>query len=346
MKEIYKKALVTIVAIMTISALFLFVITYVFRVDSPMIDSLRKVLRLPAVIVDGKWISVAEIEENTLSIKQFYENQDFSQYGIRIDFTTDDGKKRILIQEKKMLNKLVEDIAVEQLAKEWGITISDAAVQSAMDRPMNEMGTRASVEKKLQHLYGWSLDDFGDKVVRGQLLREKVAAKFEKESAITDDMRAKMTQAQKELHDGRVFADVAMKYSEGQTAADGGIMGWFSEDQLQDEIGKNIAEMTVGEYSDVLETPLGVHIVRVNDISAAEEGKKKLVHISQIIIKKKTFADFLSEKIMRMHVKEFLPSYEWDAETGLFVFSDEALRDFEEKMRQEAMDMRKELLKE
>ncbi|PID52423.1 MAG: hypothetical protein CR972_01920 [Candidatus Moraniibacteriota bacterium] len=343
MNATYKKILIIGSTILVVITLFILAATYVFRVESPVIDSVRKTLHLPAIIVDGVWISVAELEENTMSIKQFYENQDFSTMGIRIDFTTEDGKKRLLIRERKMLNKLIEDIAVEKIAEEWGITLSDEAVKAAMNRPMEQMGTREHVETKLKHLYGWSLDDFGDKVVRGQLLREKVSAKFEKENAVTDDMRTKVEKVQKELNDGRVFADVAMKYSEGQTAVDGGVMGWFREEQLQDEIGKNISQMNIGDISDVLETPLGLHIVRVNDISEEESGK--LVHISQIIIKKKTFASFLSDRIIQMKVSEFLPTYEWETHTGLFVFSDQNMNDFEEKMRQEAMDTQKEMLK-
>ena len=343
MNTTYKKFFVIGGAIFFIITLAILIVTYVFRLESPAINSVRKTLHLPAIIVDGKWISISEIEENTASIKRFYESQDFSPYGIRIDFATEGGKKRLLIQERKMLNKLIEDVAVEKIAQEWGITISDEAVTSAMERPMEEMGTRDGIERKLQDLYGWSLGDFGEKVVRGQLLRDKVAAKFEQENAITNEMREKIVQAKKELDDGRVFSDVATKYSEGHTAGEGGIMGWFNDKQLQDEIGKSVSNMAAGHYSDVLETPLGVHIVRVNDISQEDDGQK-LMHISQVIVKKKTFAQFLSEEIMQMKVQEFLPMYEWDQSTGLFIFSDEKMIDFEEGMQKEALELRKEML--
>lgn len=332
----YKKLFIITGTIFFIIVLFIIAIIYFFRFESPAITVVRKALHLPAIIVDGTWISISEIDENTTSIKKFYENQDFSSYGIRIDFTTDEGQKRLKIQEKKMLNKLIEDIAIEEIAEEWGISISNEAVKSAVERPMSEMGSRDQIKEKLDRLYGWSLDDFSNKVVRGQLLREKVALKFDQENVISQNMRDQVAQAKKELDDGRSFADVAAKYSDGVTAQEGGIMGWFSEDQLQDEIGKNIAQMTVGEISSVLETPLGLHIVQVNDISE-EDGQKKMVHVSQIIMKKKTFADFLAEYIVDMHVKEFLPDYEWDNKTGLFVFSSNDMADFEKKMQEEVI---------
>lgn len=339
MNILYKKFFIIVGVIVVVVVLFIFTATYVFHVESPAIDSVRKMTHLPEIIVDGHWISLTEIEENTDSIKRFYENQDFSPYGIRIDFTTDDGKKRLQLQERKMINKLIEDAVIEKFAKKWNITLSDDAVRDAMERPMNEVGTKENVESKLDELYGWSLEDFGDKVVRGQLLREKVAQKFEEQNSVTEEMRAKIENAKKELDDGRTFSDVAIKYSEGSTANEGGIMGWFSEQQLQDEIGKNIDQMETGKYSNIIETPLGLHIVRVNEVS--DDSEKKLVHVSQIVVKKKTFADFLNEEIKKMDVKVFVPQYTWDHEKGLIVFTDSDMNDFERKMQEEAQEIQK-----
>jgi len=341
MKNIYKKSFIIGAGVIIVVTIAVILFTYVFPVNSPAITAIGKTLHLPAIIVDGKWITIAELEENTASIKRFYENQDFSQFGIRIDFDTEDGQKRLQLQQRKMINKLIEDIAIEQIADEWDIRVSDEAVATAMERPMAEMGTKESVESRLKDLYGWSLNDFGKKVVHGQLLREKVAAQFEEKNQVSQEMRSQMEVVQKELADGRIFADVAQKYSEGSTASAGGIMGWFSDGQLQDEIGKQIFTMEKGDHTDIIETPLGLHIVQVNDIS--EMDGKKMVHVSQIVMKKKTLADFLNERIGNMSVKVFVPEYKWDAGKALVVFTDESMDEFESKMFEEAQKMQKEL---
>jgi parvulin-like peptidyl-prolyl isomerase len=342
MNDTLKKFFIIGCTILIVILIFILVVTFVFRTESPVARSVQKGLHLPAIIVDNTWISVNEIEENTQSIQRFYENQDFSQFGIRIDFSTDDGKKRLKIQERKMINKLIEDVAVEQLARKYNITISDEAVRTAMERPMSSFGTSEAVKTRLGDLYGWSLEDFGEKVVHGQLLREKVSARFVQENAPTEEMQEKIAQAKKELDDGRIFSDVAQKYSEGQTAGDGGIMGWFREEQLQDEIGQVISGIGVGEHSDILETSRGLHVVRVNDIS--DTDGQKLYHISQIIVWKNTFSDHLSHTISNMNVREFLSEYVWDQNTGYMIFSDETMNEFEEKTRQEALEIQKQLL--
>jgi parvulin-like peptidyl-prolyl isomerase len=48
---------------------------------------------------------------------------------------------------------------------------------------------------------------------------------------------------------GADFAAVARQYSEGPDAADGGDMGWLTEDQLRPEIGAGVVNLQVGQLS-------------------------------------------------------------------------------------------------
>lgn len=340
----HKKILIIGGTILVTSLVFIGVSVYVLHIDTPLISYMRRVLHMPAIVINDTPITLQEVDENTASIKRFYENQDFSSYGIRVDFNTEDGQKRLLVQQKKMLNKLVEDVAIMEIADQWQIAISDEAVESAMERPMAEMGTRDNVTQRLQDLYGWTLDDFGKKVVHGQLLREKVTAKFEQENKATPEMHERILQAKRELEDGRTFADTAIKYSEGSTASEGGLMGWFASNELQDEIGKKIFAMEKGAYTDVIETPLGLHIARVNDIS--ETNGVKLVHVSQIVVKKQNFGQYLDEWIKKMNVRVLIPTYMWDPQSGMIVFQDEDLALFEEKMHVEEIEAQKKVIQD
>jgi hypothetical protein len=332
-----KKLLIVIMSVLIIMIVGTIVMTYFIRVDSPFIMTIRKTFYLPAIIVDGHNITIAELDENTKSIRHFYEAQDFSRLGIRIDFNTEDGKKRLKLEEEKMINKLIEDIAIEELAAEWDIKVSDEAVEMAMDRPIAEVGSSDEVEKKLENLYGWTLEEFGEKVVKKQLLKEKVSEKFKQNNLVTEEMRQKINNAKRELNDNRTFSDVAIKYSEGTTAKDGGIIGWFMDGQVQDEIGKQIFTMEKGEYTDIIETPLGLHIAHIDEVT--EVDGKKMVHISQIVVHKQTFAEYINEKIKKMNVKVFIPEYEWDKDKAIIVFLDQTMREFKDEIAKETLEV-------
>lgn len=342
MNTVYRNVVIIVVcaAIVVVAGTIFF--TYASRSDAPMIMRMRTLLRLPAIKVDGENITIDTVERNTASIKQFYENQDFAAMGIRVDFSTEDGQKRLMVQQRQMLNKMVEDVAIAHMAKQWDIALTDDAVRAAVERPMEEMGSREQVVERLQRLYGWTIDDFERKVVRPQLLRDRVMERYNADNVVTEEMRDKIARAKKELDDGRPFDDVARRYSDGSTAAEGGIMGWFAGGQIQDEIGKKVFAMKKGEYTDVIETPLGLHIVRVND-NVMENGVQ-LVHISQVIVKKKTFGTFLEEYLRTIPVHLYMPGYAWDQEKALVVFSDPTMVEFEEKIRTDAVDMMHNLL--
>jgi parvulin-like peptidyl-prolyl isomerase len=91
--------------------------------------------------------------------------------------------------------------------------------------------------------------------------------------------------------------------------------------------------MDKGEYTDIIETPFGLHIVYIDDIT--EVDGKKMVRLSQIVVKKQTLADFINEKIKKMNVKIFIPGYKWDAPNAVVIFADENMKIFEQKIQQE-----------
>jgi peptidyl-prolyl cis-trans isomerase C len=72
-------------------------------------------------------------------------------------------------------------------------------------------------------------------------------------------------QAIAELQKGGDFAAIASKESKGKSAANGGDLGFVSEDQLGPDLGKAVFALEVGKISDPLKTPFGWDVVRVEE---------------------------------------------------------------------------------
>ncbi len=64
------------------------------------------------------------------------------------------------------------------------------------------------------------------------------------------------------------FAEQAMKHSECPTALDGGMLGEFTRGQLYPQIEETLFGMRVGELSQMVESELGFHLLRCDDIRA------------------------------------------------------------------------------
>lgn len=69
-----------------------------------------------------------------------------------------------------------------------------------------------------------------------------------------------------EARGGKDFAQLAKKESDDSTAAKGGEIGWLTQAQLPAPLDKAVFSLAKGEISNVIETPTGFHIVKVDDI--------------------------------------------------------------------------------
>ena len=69
-----------------------------------------------------------------------------------------------------------------------------------------------------------------------------------------------------EARAGKDFAQLAKQESEDSTAAKGGELGWLTREQLPSPLNKDAFSLAKGEISNVIESPTGFHIVKVEDI--------------------------------------------------------------------------------
>ena len=289
--------------------------------------------RLPfPVVMSGNQIVVQSkvLNENVASIKRFYESQDFSQMGIRVDFSTDEGKQRLKLRERDLLNKMLEDATIERLAKAEGIVVTPQMAQEDVEKRLKEYGAADKVEMTIARLYGWTLRDFEAKVVVPSLYEEALSKKFE-ERVTNEATKEKIDLAVKELKRSGDFNAVVEKYSDGRTKANGGDLGWFHLEELAPELRSAVDTAKVGDPTDMIESSLGYHILLVKETKI--ESNERLFHLSQIFVRKENFADWLMEKIREQPVRVLLSDYYFDRELARIEFRSQSMKDFEEKLR-------------
>ncbi len=89
------------------------------------------------------------------------------------------------------------------------------------------------------------------------------AAKQASEQAALDAAQAKANDLLKQIRDGAAFEDIAKKYSDGPSAADGGTLGSFKRGQLAKELEDKTFSMKAGDVTDVIRTKQGYVILKV-----------------------------------------------------------------------------------
>jgi peptidyl-prolyl cis-trans isomerase SurA len=74
----------------------------------------------------------------------------------------------------------------------------------------------------------------------------------------------------RELDQGADFAQLAVAYSESQTALEGGQLGWRKGSELPTIFAADVMRMEPGEHSTPIRGGGGFHIVRLNDVRGSE----------------------------------------------------------------------------
>ncbi|MCK4635327.1 MAG: peptidylprolyl isomerase [Candidatus Moranbacteria bacterium] len=334
-----KVIIVTISSLIFLLGLLIF-FTYIVNVNSPFVNKVRSFFPMPAVIVGNSWITINEFEDNVSSTRHFYESQDFSKVGIRIDFDTEDGKKRLNLRRREILNRMIQDEIIKKIAQEYKVTVTDEEVESDIRRIISEgNGSREGAEKRAG-LYGWTLSEYGDNIGYIELLTKKVEKRFNEGNLISDEKIKVMNQVKKELNDGRDFSDVAKKYSDGKTKEAGGALGWFKSGQLIDEVNQVAFSLESNKHSEIIESPLGLHIVKVTDFKILDDGTK-LLYVNQIFVKRKTFIDFVEEKMNDVHIGILIGDYAWDKKINNVVVTSEEMKGFEKRVTEEMIELQK-----
>jgi len=291
----------------------------------------NKFIPFPVVIIDySHLISLKNLETNLLSAKKFYESQDFAKEGLRVDFNTADGEKRLAIKEKNILNKMIENVLVEELAKEKGIKLSEEFISQEVERKILELGNRAEVKDSLLRLYGWNLEQFKERIVRPELYKEKLAEKVLVEMKDFENAQKKIDGAASELKNKGKFEELAAKYSEGESAKNGGDLGWFTADQMLPEIATAAFQMEKGKTSEVLRSELGFHIIRIDDKKI--ENEIPMIKVHQIFVRTPSFADWLLTSSKKFNIRIMLQDYSWNKEKQQVEFRDGKLTEFEKNL--------------
>lgn len=328
---------ISLVVIFLLSVISLIGIIYFFpSAQKSFPGKLIEKVSYPVVLVDNfNVIYNFQIKQNLSALKKFYENQDFSKIGMRIDFSTDDGLKRLRIKEKDILNKAIEDEAVKLLVKKRGIKITPEEINEVVAVEVEKNQTKEKFQENLEKIYGWNLAIFKKQIIEPSLYAKKLEEQVAEEISLTNkDAEALIKKAKSELENGLDFSEAARIYSQGSSAEMGGEFGWIADNQLLPEISQTLAERSDFKKNnfEIIESYLGYHIIEVEE--RKKEGAVDMLKIKQIFVQKKTFGDWLDEQMKNMPVNVLIPGYDWNKEDAIIEFSDLEMKEFEKKIQE------------
>ena len=153
--------------------------------------------------------------------------------------------------------------------------------------------------QQIEFYYKTHLADFTSSEERFKLAQILVAADATTTPpALMEAARAKAAALRKRAVKGEDFAQLASTYSDDDSKAQGGELGYFKPNEVNDQILAAISKLKSGQISEVVKTSHGFHIVKVEEHQ--EAGVRPLKDVSQRI------RDKLAEAQMEIQFKRWL----------------------------------------
>jgi hypothetical protein len=139
--------------------------------ENDMVRGLAGIAPVPAASFAGKPISLRDYFHDVDSIRTYLASADAKSQGLARAMTSDD--------KRQVLERLLEEAAINELAFSRRVTVSDDEVNQAIQQQFNTTGkSDAQLTQFVHDTFGWSMDDLKMHLVRPILLERKIAASY------------------------------------------------------------------------------------------------------------------------------------------------------------------------
>ncbi len=211
--------------------------------------------------------------------------------------------------KRRVLEDLIDKSLIEGFAVKAGIEASDAEIDRAIDEVLarahiSEDELREAL-KQDNLSYEEYRDQIRDQLIKAKMIQREIRARinitdkqieeyyldhpdeFRAEEGVLlrhilfplphqptpEAVEAAVKEANRvrqEILDGKPFPEAATQYSKDATAGQGGWLGFFRKGSLSPEMEAGIVDLEEGELSEPVQTALGIHLIKVEEITTGD----------------------------------------------------------------------------
>lgn len=297
----FKKRLLIGVVIAVLLLLTPFVVTcvmlYSSKTTNRFTDTMTQYFPFPAAVVNGEWLLYRDFDADAQDALALTER--FSEDANLVAQLGGVPSPEETVQEE--YDRLISVMILEQAASELGVTVEQSEIDEVYESQVLSQvgGDESQVEATLSELYGWTIAEFKDKVVRELVLRSDLSDYLAENSVVeyTDPAKNRLVELQTQITaDPTKFADLAKEFSEDGSATEGGDLGWFERGVMVEPFETAAFALTEpNQVSDVVQTNYGFHLIQLIERKEATDTEAEQVHARHILIQY-SLDDYLEQK--------------------------------------------------
>ncbi len=245
---------------------------------------------LPAQAAPIRDRIVAVVNTELITLSELKTLTEGEEKRLREQYRGTELERRLHQLEYAALTRMIEQKLQIQLAQKKGMDVTDEEIASAV-KEMKRQGenvddskpeTKKAIKEQL------TLMKVVDREVRSSLMISEIELQryymqhqsrfmlpeeyrisqiliVPRSSEDRAQARSKAAAVYGELKKGADFADLAVRYSDGPEAGKGGALGFVRQGELLPPIERALAALEQGRFTEPIETPMGMHIIRLEE---------------------------------------------------------------------------------
>jgi peptidyl-prolyl cis-trans isomerase SurA len=257
---------------------------------------------------------IARVNNEIVTQRQFEREQEKIRAELGQHYSGPELETQVRQESKNLLRDLIDEALMVQKAKDLDINVETELVKRLDEIRENlKLATIQDLEKEVEK-QGLIWEDFQDNLRRKLLMREVMGREVGSRVTVSHEEARKYFQAhQKEFSSpggvhlaevlistdkhkpeeaeqrakdalaqikaGQRWAEVTKKYSDADTAKEGGDVGFFKEGTLAPTIAEAVKKVDIGETTDLIKTKDGYIIIKV--LERLSPGVPKFEEVEQ-----------------------------------------------------------------
>jgi peptidyl-prolyl cis-trans isomerase SurA len=247
---------------------------------------------------------VAVVNDEVITLSELISAFEPHRANIEASHMGEEREKALTENRMILLNRMIDDLLIQQQSRKTGIVISDEELMNALKDLFRRRNISQDDLQKALDREGTTLETY-KKGVRDQLMRikliqreiksrvtvsdEEIGAYYlkrredyegketvrikqillplpkEEDPAEKEKIRADAGTIHKRLLNGEPFDLLSKKYSQGSAANTGGDIGYIEKGMILHEVEEVAFSLSLNQISGVIESPVGFHIITVID---------------------------------------------------------------------------------
>ena len=247
---------------------------------------------------------VAVVNDEVITLSELNTAVEPYQERFTANYQGSDREKALGETKLTLLNRMIDNLLMEQESRKTGITVRSEEVTEAINDMQKQRKISPDEFLKAMQREGIILDayrrDIQDQLVRLKLIRRDIKSRVavtdeeigeyyrkhredydgkeavrirqillllpkEENPAAKEKLRADADAIHKRLLNGEPFEQLSAKFSQGPAAAEGGDIGYIEKGMIHSEVEDAAFSLPLNQISGVIESPVGFHIIQVVD---------------------------------------------------------------------------------